>query len=126
MRKVVAAVIEQKGSILLARRQAGSMAGKWEFPGGKVREGEEPEEALVREIREELGLVIEVGEEVGQVPFEVTERALLLVVFRAEVIAGEIALKDHSEVKWVKPQELMLFDLAPADIPVARDLGRNL
>lgn len=99
---VVAAVIERDGLFLAARRtEPPALAGRWEFPGGKVEPGEDDAAALIRECREELGVEVEVGEKVG--PDYLTPRGTMLVrTYRATLVTGEPApIESHDEVRWL-------------------------
>ena len=123
--EVVAAVIERDGLILVAQRLAGSHAGKWEFPGGKVEPGESPEAALRREIDEEFGVEITVGGRIIAVPFSVAGSDYLLLAYGARHRAGEYRPVAHQRIDWVQPARLADLDLAPADVPVAAEVGRR-
>ena len=116
---VVAGIIERDGFILIAQRGFGSLAGKWEFPGGKVEKNEPPQQALLREIHEEFDVTIKVNDCIGQFPFDVDDKSCILIAYNAKHLSGDYKLKDHSQMKWVKPESLQDADLAPADIPVA-------
>ncbi|MFA5140071.1 MAG: (deoxy)nucleoside triphosphate pyrophosphohydrolase [Elusimicrobiota bacterium] len=117
---VTAAVLEKGGKVLIARRAKGRMGGFWEFPGGKLRAGESVQECLAREIREELGLIIEVGPEVSRNVHVYEWGAVELIALSARVASGELTLKDHDAVEWVEKGRLLEYALAPADIPIAR------
>lgn len=112
---VVAAAIERDGRVLAARRSAPEpVAGRWEFPGGKVEPGESDAAALVRECREELGVGIDVGEPLAD-PQPITE-GYELRVYRARLISGEpVALQDHDALRWLPPEELPALPWLPAD-----------
>ncbi len=114
---VVAAVISDgEGRILLARRPKGShMAGLWEFPGGKVEEGESFSEALARELDEELGIVVEIG---GPLTFAVhtePDLEILLLFFSGVIATGVPTPREGQELRWVRPDELRDFPMPPAD-----------
>jgi 8-oxo-dGTP diphosphatase len=93
------------------------LPGKWEFPGGKVEPGEAPEAALRREIREELGVEIEVGALLGTGSAPAGEKTIRLDVYAARLVAGEPALSEHSRIVWASAEELSAFDWAEADVP---------
>jgi 8-oxo-dGTP diphosphatase len=122
---VVAALVRRDGRILLTRRRADQpMPLLWEFPGGKVEEGESPEEALARELVEELGC----GGTVGRI-FEVVfhrypEFDLLMLVY-ACTLDGEPRPVEVAELAWVAPQEVLKYELLPADIPLCQRLARD-
>lgn len=118
MRQVTAAVIERDGRILLARRKDGALAGKWEFPGGKLEPGETPEACLRRELMEEFGVDTRIGAFVCSSKFEYKHLPIELLVYRASHLSGEFKLTDHSAIEWVKPEDLSRYDLSAADIPV--------
>jgi 8-oxo-dGTP diphosphatase len=130
---VVGAAIARRGpdgpEILCARRSAPpALAGKWEFPGGKVEPGESDAEAIVRECREELGIEVAAGPLVGgEQPID--ER-FVLRIYRAEMLPGQPepeALEDHDLLLWVRPGSLVDLDWLPADVPVVAALaGTNL
>ncbi len=123
--KVTAAVIEEKGRVLIARRKPGKhMAGKWEFPGGKIDPGETPEQSLARELMEELAIRARIGEFLCRTFFEGDGVSLELLVYRAERLEGEPALIVHEEISWVRPEELWGYDLADSDRKVAEEIYR--
>ena len=118
--RVAAAVIEKDGRVLLTRRGPGlDSAGRWEFPGGKLEPGESAAEALRREIEEELGLRIHVGEFLCAVRRRPAGPAIELLAYRAELVGGELRLTDHDAARWVRPRELASFALTEPDRPVA-------
>lgn len=118
---VVGAVIVADGRVLCAQRGgAGSLAGKWEFPGGKIEHGESPRQALEREIAEELLCTIKVGRRVTTTSFPYDFATVNLTTFWCQLIDGAPRLTEHSEVRWVLPQELVDMDWAPADVPAVR------
>ncbi len=105
--------------MLVTRRgPAMSMPGKWEFPGGKVERGESPEAALAREVAEELGLAIEVGAHLGRGTALVAGRRIVLDVFLARALGGDLALVEHDAAAWVTAGELAGLDWPEADLPI--------
>jgi mutator protein MutT len=125
LREVVAAVIQKEDQVLVAQRSSGHLAGKWEFPGGKVRDLESPEEALRREIQEEFGTLISVEDRIAEVPFSVEGKKFLLIGFYARHISGDYAIREHKRIRWVSPAQLLKLDLSPADIPIAEEVVRS-
>ncbi len=120
---VVAAVLrDPRGRILLARRTEGrDLAGLWEFPGGKVESGETPEAALVRELREELGILATVGAEVLRVSHEDAAKQLLLDV-RDASFSGRPRGLEGQALAWVPLRKLVDYPMPPADRPVVDEL----
>jgi 8-oxo-dGTP diphosphatase len=120
---VVGAAIVREGACLVARRGPQMRAaGKWEFPGGKVEAGETAAEALIREIAEELDVMISVGDFVGR--GEVGD--VLLEVYLAAVTSGVPRALEHAEIAWLGPEELSLLDWAAPDIPIVAPLVAHL
>lgn len=114
--RVLAAVLEKNGLWLIAKRKRGDrFAGLWEFPGGKLERGETPEECLVRELSEELGIGIEVGRCLGSVRYSSPAIDIELVAYRASHLSGSFCLQDHEEVRWVSPSEISLYALTEPD-----------
>jgi 8-oxo-dGTP diphosphatase len=127
MRQVTAAIIEKNGSILLARRAPSSkLAGMWEFPGGKIEEGESPEECLVRELREELGIETSVHELLAESVYHYEHGCFQILAYRSQIHAGEIELRDHDQVAFVPVLDLLSYALLPADIPIAEAIQKRL
>jgi 8-oxo-dGTP diphosphatase len=121
--RVTAAIIEEAGRVFVARRGPGRhLSGKWEFPGGKVEPGETPERALERELAEELGIACEVGEFLCAAVYEETEPGLELLAYRVRRGQGAIELREHVEVRWVRPEDLAGMDLPQSDRLVAERL----
>ena len=122
---VVAAVVSDGGRILACRRSPGrSAAGRWEFPGGKVEPGEAPEAALVREIREELGVDIVVVGRLSTADTAVDGRIIRLTCFRAVLVGPRpTSSTDHDLLLWCRPSELPALDWAEPDLPAVRLLA---
>lgn len=121
---VVGAVIIRRGLVLCAQRGPGSHAGLWEFPGGKVEPGETPEQALRREISEELLCEVAVGELVADTDYDDGQVALRLRTFRCRLKVGEPQPLEHAALTWLPPTELGVLAWAPADLPTVQALGR--
>lgn len=121
---VVAALIKKNNNVLIARRSTGdeNVLGKWEFPGGKVEPNETEEHAIEREIKEEFELDIKANKYITNNVCEYPTKIVDLRLYECEYISGEFKLHDHSEYKWVNINELLNYDLAPADIPLAKYL----
>lgn len=118
---VVGAAIESQGTILCAQRgSGGQLAGKWEFPGGKVEHEETPRQALEREISEELACGITVGDEVTTTRHEYDFAVVTLTTFWCELVEGAPTLSEHSAISWVPADELSALDWAPADLPAVQ------
>jgi 8-oxo-dGTP diphosphatase len=125
--QVVGAAIAQDGRCLVAQRgPSQNLAGKWEFPGGKIEAGESPQAALRREIFEELGLTIAVGHSLGQGEVVSTGRRIVLEVYTAALEAGSVELREHAQVVWATATELSNFDWAEADVPIVASVARWL
>jgi mutator protein MutT len=123
--EVVAAVIERDGRILIARRpRASHLGGLWEFPGGKPKAGETPEAALRREIREELGAAITVGEPIETVEWAYPDKRVRLSFYRCAV-EGEPRPLEGQEIVWVAPGELHRYDFPAADAALIERLSRG-
>jgi 8-oxo-dGTP diphosphatase len=123
--RVVGAAILRGGSCLVVRRGPSiSSPGKWEFPGGKVRQGETPREALQRELREELGVVATIGELVGRgvAPNTGGEVIIELEVYRADIVEGVVELREHDAMEWLDAYHPMDLEWAAADVPVLPEL----
>jgi 8-oxo-dGTP diphosphatase len=122
---VAAALIDAHGNILVQKRAAGrAMAGLWEFPGGKMEEGETPQEALTRELREELGIDVSPD---ALVPSCFASEALagqpmLLLLFLCHSWKGEPRLLDACELRWMRAEDLVSLEMPPADIPLVKML----
>jgi 8-oxo-dGTP diphosphatase len=121
---VVAGLIRDGGGrILLSKRRADqAMGGLWEFPGGKIEDGESPTEALARELREELGCGATIGR-IDDVVFHRYDDFDLLMLVYACTLEGEPRAVEVAELAWVAPAELLGYDLLPADVPLCERLA---
>lgn len=121
--EVVAAIIEKDGKILICRRAENkTRALKWEFPGGKIEPGETPEQAVLRECREELDVDLCVNGEFMRVLHSYPDIEIQLTVFRTAIIGSDPRCIEHKEIRFVYPSELADFELCPADITVAEKI----
>ena len=120
--KVVAALILRDNKVLIAKRSTGdpNVFGKWEFPGGKVEPNEDEKHAIEREIKEEFELEIKANNFIVNNVCEYPKKTVDLRLYSCDYIAGEFKLHDHSEYTWVERNKLLKYDLAPADIPLAK------
>lgn len=114
--EVVAAIIELEGKIFSTQRGYGEWKDWWEFPGGKIDEGELPEEALRREIREELATEIEVGERFTTVEYDYPKFHLTMHCYMCKVVSGKLELLEHVAAKWLSKEELNTVKWLPADL----------
>ena len=123
---VVAAIIKRDGKIFATQRGYGDYKDGWEFPGGKVESGETPQEALVREIREELAADIACGELLTTVEYDYTKFHLSMDCFWATLCPGsEMTLLEHEAAKWLTVDELDSVDWLPADIEVVKAIKES-
>lgn len=124
---VVAALIKKNNNVLIARRSTGdeNVLGKWEFPGGKVEPNETEGHAIEREIKEEFELDIKANKYITNNVCEYPTKTVDLRLYECEYISGEFKLHDHSEYKWVNINELLNYDLALTDIPLAKYIANN-
>lgn len=125
---VVGAIIENEvGEILCALRSPEmTLPNYWEFPSGKIEEGESKEVALAREIKEELSCTIDVLDHVEDTTYEYEKVIVRLETFMAKIIAGTPTVSEHAEIKWVPREELSTLNWAPADIPAINKLSNKV
>ncbi len=125
--RVVAAIIKaenEKGEpiIFATQRGYGEFKDGWEFPGGKIEEGETPKEALMREIREELETEIAVGELLDTLEYDYPAFHLSMDCFWAEIVSGNLILKEHEAARWLSKEELDSVEWLPADISLIDEI----
>lgn len=123
MIRVVAGLIEDDQQRLLAcRRPEGKhLAGKWEFPGGKIEEGESPSTALVRELQEELAVVVETANSLTPIVHDYGRGPIELIPIRCRIVEGSPEAREHSELAWCDARQLSQLDLADADLPILEE-----
>ncbi len=128
--RVVAAVIcdsiENKTKIFATARGYGEFKGGWEFPGGKIEEGETPQEATVREIKEELTAEIKVGELIHTIEYDYPTFHLSMDCFWAEVVRGELVLKEAQDAKWLTKETLRSVQWLPADLTLINKIEAEM
>lgn len=121
--EVVAAIIHQEGRILATQRGYGEWKGMWEFPGGKMEAGETEEEAIVREIREELCVSIRVERKVCTVEYDYPQFHLRMHCFWCSIAEGVLELKEHQSAQWLESTEWESVEWLPADVEVVKQLA---
>ena len=124
--RVVAAVIRDGDKIFATQRGYGDFKGGWEFPGGKIEEGETPQEALVREIKEELDTDVLVGELIDTIEYDYPSFHLSMDCFWTEIVSGELILKEHADSRWLIVEELDFVEWLEADITLIQRIKRCL
>ncbi|MBE8721226.1 (deoxy)nucleoside triphosphate pyrophosphohydrolase [Sphingobacterium pedocola] len=123
MLHVTCAIIKQDNTILICQRSAKmKLPLKWEFPGGKIEQGESKEECLMREIKEELGIDVTLGRELSMVEYHYPEFAICLYPFECTLSGGEPHPTEHAKAIWVDCNELLNYDWAAADLPIVQAL----
>ena len=122
---VVAAVIKDNDRIFATARGYGEYKGWWEFPGGKIEQGETPQQALIREIKEELDTEIRVGELIATIEYDYPTFHLSMDCFWAEVVAGNLVLKEAAAAKWLTKETLDSVEWLPADITLIEKIKQS-
>ena len=124
--QVVAAVIFQGDTIYATQRGYGPWRDYWEFPGGKIEPGETPEQALVREIREELDVGVTVLAPLAQVEYDYPDFHLSMQCFRCRIDEGEPTLKEHEAARWLPLDDLRQVKWLPADLEILPEIEKQL
>lgn len=115
MNRIIAAAIVKEGKTFIARRNYGSLAGYWEFPGGKAEGNETDAECLKREIMEELSVKLKIEECLGEQQFFVDRKEYMMVLYKAVLLDENFRLSVHSETAWVEKEQLHKYKLSPVD-----------
>lgn len=124
--KVVAAIIKNEDKILATKRGYGEFINRWEFPGGKIESGETKKQALVREIKEELNIEINVDKFALDIEYQYPNFYLFMSCFMCSIREGSIELLEHNDGKWITKEELNTLNWLPADIDAVNYLKENM
>ena len=124
--RVVAAVIRDNDRIFATQRGYGNYKGWWEFPGGKIEAGETPQEALKREIREELDTLVEVRDLIARVEYDYPEFHLSMDCFWCTVLEGNLHLNEAEDARWLTKENLMSVKWLPADLEVLEVISKSI
>lgn len=124
--RVVAAIIIENGKVFATQRGYGEFKDGWEFPGGKIEPGETPEEAIVREIKEELDTEVEVIELLDTVEYDYPNFHLSMGCFICKIKSGDLVLKEHEAAKWLTKDTLGSLEWLPADMGLVREIEKHL
>ena len=124
--RVVAAVIRKDDRIFATQRGYGEFKDGWEFPGGKIEPGETPQQALVREIREELETEIRVGDLIDTIEYDYPTFHLSMDCFWCEIVEGSLELKEHEAAKWLDRESLYTVDWLPADVGLIEKIRKGI
>lgn len=125
-KKVVAAVIIKDGQLFATQRGYGNYKDWWEFPGGKIEPGETPQEALRREIREELATTVSVGELLDTIEYDYPEFHLSMQCYLCTIVSGELTLLEHEAACWLGKDELLNVRWLPADVAIVEKVRAML
>ena len=124
--RVTAAIIIENDKVFATQRGYGEFKDGWEFPGGKIEPNEAPEDAIVREIREELDTEITLGKLIDTIEYDYPTFHLSMDCFWCEVVKGELVLKEAEDAKWLKKDELGEVAWLPADVELIEKIGTEL
>ena len=124
--RVVAAIIIENDKVIATQRGYGEFKDGWEFPGGKIEPGETPEEAIVREIKEELDTEVEVIELLDTVEYDYPNFHLSMGCFICKIKSGDLVLKEHEAAKWLTKDTLGSVEWLPADMGLVREIEKYL
>jgi 8-oxo-dGTP diphosphatase len=123
---VTCVVLIHEGKVMAAQRAAHmDLPGSWEFPGGKLEEGEDPQAGLIREVREELSIAIRVIGSLTPVTHAYPSKTIQLLPFLATWESGTILLAEHAQLRWLEQKDLLSLAWAPADLPIVHELMEN-
>lgn len=123
--EVVAALIWQNDRFMICQRPAHKARGLlWEFVGGKVEPGETKEQALIRECREELAVILSVGDVFMDVVHEYPDLMVHLTLFKATIAEGEPVMLEHNDIRWITPEEIPMYDFCPADEDILKEIRK--
>lgn len=126
IRVVGAVIVNENDEILCAQRpEDKNLALKWEFPGGKIEEGEFPAAALIRELKEEMGCDIKVGDKITTTVHEYDFGTVELTTYYSKIISGDIQLIEHVDMKWLERKSIGALEWAPADIPAIKMIANG-
>ena len=126
MTEVVAALIWEKDRFLICQRPPHKARGLlWEFAGGKVEKGETKADALIRECKEELDIMLEVGEIFAEVTHTYPDMTVQLTLFHARIAEGTPKKLEHSDIKWILPKEIPAYDFCPADVEILEKIQKG-
>jgi len=127
MIRVTAAILVHNDRILIAQRgETDDLAGKWEFPGGKIENNESPQQCLIRELQEEFGIDAAVGDFFGESTYHYETGAVQLLAYHTSWEGGSFSLNAHAAIRWVSLNQLQEFEFAPADIPLVEKLQQSM